>query len=333
MKFKLTPSRILMAALLLALGAFSFFIPLPRAFSKASVAPTPSVSQPSFEDAFFAFQRETATAVTRSAALKEAEETTVVTIATGADSGFFSGLTNLVGSIRVWCPECHIAVFNLGLDANQIKQVKGWCNVSLEWEEGMPKVDGKVLAPKQYAWKPMAILHAVITFKVAMWLDAGCSLSGYVMPTLGKILLETGHFTVQGQDTDSSRWCHIDTLRAFGKEKSDMENKPSFAGGVVGFRYGSPAYYDILLPWVHCAGRSSCIAPSGSSLADHRFDQCVLSILSHHAKVNVTPHTELLAYTNSQLKPCYQPSEMIIWTARQGESCYASKANVACASS
>lgn len=310
MKFRVSPSRILLVALLLALGAFSFFIPLPS---------NPRGGEAAEELALPAVIVEATPPPTEA-------ETTVLTIATGADSGFFSGLTNLVGSIRVWCPECNIAVFNLGLDPHQLKVVKGWCNVTLEWEEGMPKVDGQVLLPKQYAWKPMAILHAVIKHKVVMWLDAGCSLAGPVMPTLGKILMTTGHFTVQGQDTDSSRWCHHGTLSAFGLKKEDIFNKPSFAGGVVGFKYGSPAYYEILLPWVHCAGRKNCIAPAGSSLSDHRFDQCVLTILSYTAKVNVTPHTELLAYTNSQLKPCFQASEMIIWTARQGESCYASKA-------
>jgi len=254
----------------------------------------------------------------------------VVTIATGADSGFFSGLTNLVGSIRFWCPECKIAVFNLGMDHSQLEKVRNWCNVTLEWEEGMPRVEGAVLQAKQYAWKPMAILHAVITHKVVMWLDAGCSLSGPVMPTFGKILLDTGHFTVQGQDLDSSRWCHQGTLAAFNKTKLDMQGKPSFAGGVVGFVFESPAYWDILLPWVHCASRRRCIAPDGASLGDHRFDQCVLTILSYSSTTNVTPHTELRADTSSQLKPCFQASDMVIWTARQGESCYASKAHVNC---
>lgn len=311
---RFSPSRILLVALLIALGTFSFFIPLPTSARGSVAAPAVPAEVP----------------VVVSASVPPTERPTpeynVVTIATGSDGGFFSGLTNIVGSIRVWCPECKIVVFNLGLTSSQLDTVKSWCNVTIEWEAGMPMVDGKVLQPKQYAWKPMAILHAVITHKVVMWLDAGCSLAGPVMPTLGKILLTTGHFTVQGQDTDSSRWCHSETLKAFGLTKADLLDKPSFAGGVVGFKYGSPAYYDILLPWVHCAGRSDCIAPPGSSLGDHRFDQCVLTILSYTAKVNVTPHTELLAYTSAQLKPCYQASEMIIWTARQGESCYAKKA-------
>lgn len=323
---KLSLTVVFLVALLLALGAFSFLIPLsprPKGASASGVQPAEVQVPPAAP--------KVATTAAPVSIVKDVKDLFEggpprLTLATGADSGYFRGLVNIVGSVQFWCPECRIVVFNLGLSEQQLNTVRSWCNVTLEWAEGMPKINGETLQPKQYAWKPMAILHAVVTYKVAMWLDAGCSVSGPLMPTVGKILFETGHFTVQGQDLDSSRWCHEGTLDAFGLKKADMEGKPSFAGGVAGFSYQSPAYYDILLPWVHCAGRPSCITPAGSSLANHRFDQCVLSVLSHHSKkVNVTPHTELLAYTSAQLRPCFEASEMVIWTARQGESCYASK--------
>ena len=44
--------------------------------------------------------------------------------------------------------------------------------------------------------------------------------------------------------------------------------------------------------------------------------------------LTVTPHTDLLAANPGQLANggCFQPSKMVIWTARQGCRCYAPQA-------
>jgi hypothetical protein len=39
----------------------------------------------------------------------------------------------------------------------------------------------------------------------------------------------------------------------------------------------SKAYNDVLLPWYQCSRNPECIAPAGSSLSNHRFDQSVMS--------------------------------------------------------
>lgn len=47
-----------------------------------------------------------------------------VYIATGANSEYFKALQNFVGSVRFYCPECHVLVYNLGLSEAEKASVR-----------------------------------------------------------------------------------------------------------------------------------------------------------------------------------------------------------------
>jgi hypothetical protein len=53
--------------------------------------------------------------------------------------------------VSIRCPECHVLVYNLGLTSEQVSTVKGWCNTTLLWEEGVAGADHLKQA-KKYAW-------------------------------------------------------------------------------------------------------------------------------------------------------------------------------------
>lgn len=245
-------------------------------------------------------------------------------VATGADDSYFQGLVNFVGSVHYWCAECPIVVFNLGLSEEHKKTVDTWCNTTLKWRNGVNTkgIDSSHLTtPKQYAWKPFAILEAVNEYQAdaVLWLDAGSTVTGPLMTTIWPFIRDDGHFFVQGQDLDMTRLCMQETFDYLKQRKEDFMNKPSYAGNTVGFVYGSEAYHKILVPWTKCAAVAECIAPPGSSTANHRFDQVVLSIITYTAGINVTQHTELL---EASRLPCFVPNKRVVWTSRTGESCY-----------
>lgn len=199
-------------------------------------------------------------------------------VATGANGGYYHGLTNLVGSVHFWCPECPVVVFNLGLSEEQKRTVDTWCNTTLKWRDGV-KIEGvgssHTTVPQQYAWKPFEILDAVEEYKsdAVMWLDGGSTVISPLMTTIWPLLRQDGHFMVQGQDVDFTRLCVQGTFDYLKRKREDFVNKPSYAGNTVGFVYGSEAYHKILLPWTQCAAVAECIAPPGSSTSNHRFDQ------------------------------------------------------------
>jgi len=80
----------------------------------------------------------------------------------------------------------------------------------------------------------------------------------------------------------------------------------------------------VLRPAVACATRAACIAPPGASLKNHRYDQAVLSALAHALDPPPVAHTELLAASAAQLRPCGRSSApRAVWTSRAFCRCYA----------
>ena len=60
-------------------------------------------------------------------------------ITTAADSSYFQGLKNLVGSLHFWEADRTIGVFNLGMTAQQLEEVRSWNNVKIHWVDGIPR--------------------------------------------------------------------------------------------------------------------------------------------------------------------------------------------------
>lgn len=122
-------------------------------------------------------------------------------VTTGANDGYYHGLSNFVGSVHYWCVNCPIVVFNLGLSEEHKKTVDTWCNTTLKWRDGIRIKgihSGHVALPKQYAWKPFAILEAVEEYKAdaVLWLDAGSTVTGPLMTTIWPLIRNDGHYLV-----------------------------------------------------------------------------------------------------------------------------------------
>ncbi|MGH3053574.1 MAG: hypothetical protein ACRDL7_01180 [Gaiellaceae bacterium] len=88
--------------------------------------------------------------------------------------------------------------------------------------------------------------------------------------------------------------------------------------------YPSDYVDKIVIPNAKCALNENCIAPLGSGLGNHRYDQTTLSILAYAEDVRAPHHIELLAAQRSQLNSdMTKASERIVWTARRKGHFYA----------
>ncbi|XP_013418275.1 uncharacterized protein LOC106179275 isoform X2 [Lingula anatina] len=243
------------------------------------------------------------------------------TLVTGADSFYFGGLANLVGSIHFWEPKRNIVVYDFGLEQKQISKIKTWCKtklVTFDFKNKPEHVSNLLL----YAWKPLVIKEAVDRFGKIFWLDAGCDVRG-PLNKVDEYLRQDGHFFVQGQDTDMTGFVHHKMFDYFQQPRTQFKGKYSFAGGISGWVKDSHAYTTVLPRWTSCALDVACIAPKGSSMGNHRFDQAALSILMYSSGIKVTAHTELLAAERRQLKSNqHDPSTYVIYTARGRSSDY-----------
>lgn len=236
-------------------------------------------------------------------------------IATGANSEYFKSLRNLVGSIAFWCPQCRVAVFNLGLTSVELLEIKTWCRTSLHWGRVVVHKD-----PKTYAFKAEAIREGLKLFGAVLWLDSGSSVTGPIFDAIAPLLYSDGYFLVRGQDVDMVPWVHPGMLKHFGVEASAFKGNYSYSGNTVGFVKKSPVARHIIPLWLECSRNVSCIAPVGSSKVNHRFDQAALSVIIYSSALSIKPHTELLAATRPA--SCLKPAPKVVWTSRRSESCY-----------
>ncbi|GKZ01002.1 hypothetical protein MPSEU_001051700 [Mayamaea pseudoterrestris] len=250
-----------------------------------------------------------------------------VTIVTGATSSYFHGLTNLVASANYWAPFAKVVVYNLGgLEQTEKDEIRSWPNVlSLEWPDGVPKdLPPHVHEGKKYAWKPPIVNETLHKYGSIFWLDAGSTLTGPIEPAID-VLHRQGIFLVKGQDTDM-QLSHPGSYEWFGYDKSTMATGPHFSGNTQAFLYPSRYVSSVVIPNAACALDIDCIAPEGSFIRNHRYDQTTISILAYQPKVQLGHYTEFLAADQRQLNDdLSKPSFKFVWTSRQGCQYYAMK--------
>lgn len=241
-------------------------------------------------------------------------------LVTGATSSYFSGLVNLAASARYWAPETRMVVYNLGgLSKDQLSRIEGWSNVeAVEWKDGVPEhYPAHVKIGKQYAWKPLILNETVYRYGAIFWMDAGNTLAGPMTP-VADILERQGAFLVKGQDLDMRPKASPKMYEWFGYDKATMPVGPHFSGNTQAWLYPSRYFRDVVVRNAECALDAACIAPSGSSLSNHRYDQSSLSILAYAPRMRMPHYTEYLAASRSQLAAdLLQPSFKFVWTARQ----------------
>ncbi|NER20752.1 MAG: DUF1647 domain-containing protein [Symploca sp. SIO1B1] len=246
-------------------------------------------------------------------------------IITAANSPYFWGLENLVGSIHFWAPEQQIIIYNLGLNQDLIEEINTWKNTSIV-NRFLPKnVPEHCKVIHYYAWKPLAIYHAIHHHQSLLWVDAGSDFRA-PLTTLQSHLEQDGHLFVQGQDLDMTLMSHDGCYEAMGTKKAYFQGKQHFAGNLQGYVQNGKAHKLILEPLYRNALNRDCIAPPGSNLTNHRFDQTVLSILIYQSELSVVPRTNLLSAHRQELHPePEQPSSATVYTARCSSEEYVDK--------
>lgn len=243
-------------------------------------------------------------------------------IATAANSPYFMSLKNLVGSIHFWAPDCNILIYDLGLKKTFLEEITHWHNVTIVHNFVPRNAPDHCRIIHTYAWKPLTIYHAIQRHPSVLWIDAGSDLRAPINP-IEHYLEEDGHFFVQGQDVDMTLKSHRACYQAMGTFKEDFKGRQHFAGSLQGYTRKGQSYGFILEPLYQYALQRNCIAPPGSDLSNHRFDQTVLSILIYQSQLPIIPRTHLLSAHRYELNPnTEEASSAIVYTARCSSSEY-----------
>jgi len=140
--------------------------------------------------------------------------------------------------------------------------------------------------PFSYAWKAAIFKEVVLQHRKSLvfWLDAGLLLK--------KSIFEDDSFThvrhqgigTPASDGDLKKWTHRGTVKYLGLNESIYEDPSALmcAANMVMIDSRNQSIVDnVVKPWADCSLRVECITPEGSSRANHRQDQSVLSVLIH----------------------------------------------------
>ncbi|KAL6069143.1 Glycosyltransferase [Balamuthia mandrillaris] len=206
-------------------------------------------------------------------------------IATASSKNHYLNLLWLLATVRLHEPTVPIYVYDLGLE-DRTPHVQAlsllssglirYCPFPYHLYPAYLNVSIKA---GEYAWKPVIIERVLSLHNYVIWLDAGDVL---YQPLQGswELLEETGFLSTDSGGT-VTQWTHPGVFRYLGISDEVVERLsliPNCNAAYLGFGR-ERSYRQLVLPWVRCALVRECIAPEGSSRANHRQDQAVLTVL------------------------------------------------------
>lgn len=131
-----------------------------------------------------------------------------------------------------------------------------------------------------YAWKPAIILEVMKQYGdgILLWLDSG-NLFHQPPKTLLSYVKNEGIFSSPSKGI-ISELTHPKTLSYLSVEETKIElNRRNRNAAMIGFNLHVDWVRSFIEKWSSLASIRECIAPDGSSLKNHRYDQSLLTIL------------------------------------------------------
>lgn len=201
-------------------------------------------------------------------------------VITGASENHAYVLEEWLEKHRFLADNCKIVVYDLGLSEVSRRRIDGkhdWFSwATFQYESYPAHVDIRRSAGC-YAWKPIIIHSHMSDHDVVLWLDSGVRLTEG-NDAFSKIIehIETMGYYTTSSASNVRTWVHEGTRMALlGENDADFLDLDMCNAAVLGFKHGSP----IPSEFVNCAVEVDCICPPGSSRANHRQDQAVVTLL------------------------------------------------------
>jgi len=215
-------------------------------------------------------------------------------VVTAASSNHAGALKQMLESLRRL--DARVECYDIGLSAQEARALPRWDGLfyhKFDYAMHPPHLNVSVNAG-EYAWKPVIVAEVVERWRTGpdpsdvLWADAGCYF--HSLQPIADRIRDAGGLWVRPSPGVMREWTHPLMFEYLGVDAGAYGDKPNADATLVGFAIGTAAvaardavYRDIILPWKTCALVKDCIAPPGSSRANHRQDQAVLSYLVHRA--------------------------------------------------
>ena len=206
-------------------------------------------------------------------------------IVSGADSSHFRSALQFLTSATHCEPDSTVVFWDLGLTESEREEIamrfpSVHCR-RFPYDE-FPSYFLVTEAKGEYAWKPVIVKKSAEEFASAtsktllLWCDAG-NVIFRKLRWLRRYTVRHGVFAPFSRGTLKD-WTHPDTLAHFRLEGADVL-RSNCASGFVGFDLVKAQARALMREWSDLASKKQVFAPEGSSRANHRQDQAVLSCM------------------------------------------------------
>jgi hypothetical protein len=205
-----------------------------------------------------------------------------LTIVTGADATHGASLLQLARSVVAYERSARFIIYDLGLTQLQRKRIR-MAAPRARWRRfdfsKYPAYFDITVNAGQYAWKPVIVREELGKCRgLLCWMDAG----NVVRKTMLALRFEIWR---QGFHSASSRgsvkeWTHPATFDYLGLPHNWEADQQPLNAACVGFNPHNRTAFELCSEWARLATIRECIAPEGSSRANHRQDQALLTVLA-----------------------------------------------------
>ncbi|KAI8351027.1 hypothetical protein B0O80DRAFT_428154 [Mortierella sp. GBAus27b] len=216
------------------------------------------------------------------------------TIVTAASSNHFCALESFLYSLSEVLDGLErtevrptIVVYNLGgMTEEQLAQMK-WLRDNQYIDEykdfeydRYPAFWDITVARGEYGWKSGIIKEVADKYRgLLLWLDSGNMLALEFLRYLPGYLDKYGFWSPQSSGT-FQQYTHAGLPEFYNDSLDKYTDETNCNGAAIAFDASSDRIYNGLLKeWFTCSLTKECIAPTGSSRANHRQDQAALTYL------------------------------------------------------
>jgi uncharacterized protein DUF1647 len=224
-----------------------------------------------------------------------------LTIVTGADSSHAASLLQMLASVRQHEPDVPVIAYDLGMAAQDLERLRSrFPTVVLKTFEyaRYPSYFNIKINAGEYAWKPVIIADTLDETKRSVcWMDAGNVVLGK-LTWIRRVLNATGFYSPRSSGTLRD-WTHPKTLAYLRADDALLDSR-NLNGACIAISCKHENAMAMARRWAECAKTRECIAPEGSSRANHRQDQAVLSVLAHQFGLTARVPTEYLGFLTHQ---------------------------------
>lgn len=207
---------------------------------------------------------------------------TNLTLVTAADTSHAQSLLNFLVSVQRHEPGTRVVIYDLGMTHAELAELKSRFGYEVRTFDfaKYPAFFNIGIASGEYAWKSQLVRDVALeTSEILCWMDAG----NIVIEPLSRIrreALRSGYYCPQSAGTVSD-WTHPGTLSYFGLPATWKSKLPNLNTACVAFDMRSSLGTKLVHEWAEYATVCECIAPAGSSRANHRQDQALFTVLAY----------------------------------------------------